>query len=66
MDVAKKVYRADRDKARRTAREVDGHDLSDDVANLGDEARTRVANAGDDLRRGAQDAQREVERHQPR
>lgn len=66
MDAAKKAYRAGADKARKTAREVDGHSLKDDVANIGDAARTKVANAGDGVRRGARNAEHDAERHQPR
>lgn len=66
MDSPKKIVRAGADKVRKTAREADGHSLKDDVANIGDAARTKVGNAGDDVRSGAHNAKRDAERHQPR
>jgi hypothetical protein len=66
MDDTKKVYREGEKDMKEAGRDLDGHDLGDDVGNIGDEARARVGNAGDDLRRGAQDLEREAERHEPR
>jgi hypothetical protein len=58
----KKGYREVEDKARELGREVDGHDIGDDVGNAGDEIRKDLGNAGDDIRRGLDDAKREAER----
>ncbi len=38
---------------RKAGREADGHTVSDDIGNAGDEARKRAANARDDARSGA-------------
>ena len=61
MDV-KKGYREVEDKARELGREVDGHDVGDDIGNAGDEIRKDLGNTGDDLRRGIDDAKRDAER----
>ena len=47
MDV-KKVDRELEDKSRELGRELDGHDIGDDI-------RKNLGNAGDDLRRGVDD-----------
>jgi hypothetical protein len=60
MDV-KKSYREVEDKARELGREVDGHDVGDDIGNAGDEIRKDLGNTGDDLRRSADEARREAE-----
>lgn len=61
MDDIKKNVRAGSDAVKKAARDSDGHTTGDDVADVKDSVRTRVANAGDDLRRGARDAKREAE-----
>ncbi len=61
MDDLKKNVRAGTDAARKAIRDSDGHTAGDDVADAKDSIRTRVADAGDDLRRGARDAKREAE-----
>jgi hypothetical protein len=61
MDDIKKAARAGTDAARKAVRDSDGHTTGDDVADVRDSVRSRVANAGDDLRRGARDAKREAE-----
>jgi hypothetical protein len=66
MDSPKKVVRAGVDKVRKTVRDADVHSLKDDVANIGDAARTKVGNASDDVRSGAHNAKRDAERHQSR
>ena len=63
MDDAKKVYREGEDKAREAMREVDGHDLGDDIGNAGDEIRKDLGNTGDDLR---DTADRTTDRDAPR
>lgn len=50
MDDVKRGYREVEDKARETARELDGHDVTDDIGNAGDEIRKHLGNAGDDMR----------------
>jgi hypothetical protein len=54
MDI-KKVDRELEDKSRELGREVDGHDIGDDIGNAGDEIRKDLGNTGDDLRRGVDD-----------
>ena len=60
MDDAKRIYREGEDKAREAARELDGHQLSDDLGNAGDEIRKDLGNAGDDLRDAGDRATDEV------
>jgi hypothetical protein len=75
------VDKADReleDKSRELGRELDGHDVGDDIGNAGDEIRKdlgntgddirkNLGNAGDDLRRGVDDvADDEPFKDQPR
>lgn len=56
MDDAKKVYRETEDKAKETARKIDGdEDLGDKVGNAGDEMRKDLGNTGDDIRRTVDD-----------
>lgn len=50
MDDVKKAYRAGETATKETLREVDGHQLSDDIGNAGDEIRKDLGNAGDDMR----------------
>ena len=60
MDV-KKTYRDVEEKSREFGRELDGHDVGDDVGNAGDDIRKNLGNAGDDIRRGLDDAGDEME-----
>jgi hypothetical protein len=55
MDDVKRGYREAENKAREAGREMDGHDLSDDIGNAGDDIRKDLGNAGDAMRRGAED-----------
>jgi len=36
-------------------RDLDGHDLGDDIGNATDEVKKDLGNLGDDMRRGGQD-----------
>jgi hypothetical protein len=51
MDDAKKTYRDVETETKKAAREIDGHDVTDDLGNAGDEARKGLGNLGDDARR---------------
>ena len=51
MDNLKKPYRETEQDVKETLRDVDGHDIGDDVGNAGDEIRKNLGNAGDELRR---------------
>jgi hypothetical protein len=57
MDQVKRAGREVETETKRGMRELDGHDLGDDIENAGDEAKKDLGNLGDDLRRGG----REVE-----
>lgn len=56
MEDIKRGARDVEDKAKEVGRELDGHDLGDDVGNAGDDIRTGLGNAGDTVRRTADDA----------
>jgi hypothetical protein len=51
MNNPKEPYREVEQGVKKTLREVDGHDVSDDLGNAGDEIRKDLGNAGDDLHR---------------
>lgn len=53
MDDLKKTFREANQGARETTRDIDGHDTSDDVGNIGDAARKNLGNLGDDVKKGA-------------
>jgi hypothetical protein len=53
MDDAKRAYRDVEDKTNKVARELDGHQVSDDIGNAGDDVRRNLGNAGDDAREAA-------------
>jgi len=50
MEDAKRLYREGEQKVKEGARELDGHQPSDDIGNAGDELRKNLGNAGDDMR----------------
>lgn len=56
MDEMKKAAREGETATRKQLREVDGHTVSDDVANAGDEIRKNLGNAGDDARSAVRNA----------
>lgn len=56
MDDAKKTYRDAETETKKVLRDVDGHDLTDDLGNAGDEARRKLGNLGDDARREVDEA----------
>src|SRR2546427_8587 len=61
MDV-KKTYRDVEEKSREFGRELDGHDVGDDVGNAGDDIRKNLGNAGDDIRKNLGNAGDEIRR----
>ena len=61
MDSVKKTYRDVEQDAKEKLRDVDGHDVTDDLGNAGDELRKNVGNAGDELRRSVDDHDVSVE-----
>jgi hypothetical protein len=62
MDDAKRVEREIETETKRGVRELDGHDLGDDIGNAGDEAKKDLGNLGDDLRRGGRDIGDELDK----
>ena len=62
MDV-KKPAREVENKSRELGRELDGHDVGDDIGNAGDDIRKDLGNAGDDIRRQADEARRDADEH---
>ena len=62
MDDAKKAYREGENKVKEAAREVDGHTLTDDIGNAGDDLRQDIGNLGDDMRREGDKAEDELDR----
>lgn len=61
MDQLKQAGREVETETKKGIRELDGHDLGDDVANVGDEIKQDLGNLGDDLRREGRDAGRELD-----
>lgn len=51
MDQAKQAGREVETETKKGMRELDGHDLGDDIANTGDEVKKDLGNFGDDVRR---------------
>ncbi len=62
MDDAKQIYREGETGVKKTGREIDGHDVGDDLGNVGDEIRKNLGNVGDDLRREGDRAMDDVRR----
>ena len=60
MDDVKRVGREVETEAKKGMRELDGHDLGDDIGNAGDEVKKDLGNLGDDLHRGAHDVGNEI------
>ena len=61
MDQLKQAGREVETETKKGMRELDGHDLGDDVANAGDELKKDLGNLGDDLRREGREAGRELD-----
>ena len=63
MDDARRIYREGETKTKEAAREVDGHQITDDIGNGGDAIRKNLGNAGDRLREAGDHAADEVRSH---
>ena len=61
MDDLKSGYREAENKTKEAAREMDGHDVTDEIGNVGDDIRKGLGDAGDKVRRGADDLGDQVE-----
>jgi hypothetical protein len=62
MDQVKRTGREVETELKKGARELDGHDLGDDIGNAGDEIKKDLGNLGDDLRRGGREIEHEVDK----
>ena len=61
MDDVKRAGREVETETKKGVRELDGHDLGDDIANAGDEVKKDLGNFGDDLRRGGREVGEEID-----
>lgn len=61
MDQLKQAGREVETQTKKGMRELDGHDLGDDIANTGDEVKKDLGKLGDDLRREGREAGRELD-----
>ena len=55
MDQMQKTRRDVQNEVKEDVRDLDGHDLGDDIGNAGDRVREGLGNTGDDLRRTIDD-----------
>ena len=55
MDEIKRTGREVETETKKQVRDLDGHDLGDDIGNAADEVKKDLGNLGDDMRRGGQD-----------
>jgi len=62
MDQLKKAGREVETETRKGIRDLDGHDLGDDIGNAGDEVKKDLGNFGDDLRREGREAGDELDK----
>lgn len=62
MDDMKRAGREVETETKKGIRDLDGHDLGDDLGNAGDEIKKNVGNLGDDLHRGAHEVGNELDR----
>ncbi len=60
MDDIKRVGREVETETKKKVRDLDGHDLGDDIGNAGDEIKKDLGNMGDDLRRGGREADEKI------
>jgi hypothetical protein len=61
MDQIKRTGREVETETKKQVRELDGHDLGDDIANTKDEVKKDLGNLGDDVRRGVREGERKVD-----
>ncbi|MEO8252698.1 MAG: hypothetical protein ABI578_09525 [Chloroflexota bacterium] len=62
MDQLKKTGREIDTETKKKIRDLDGHDLGDDIGNAGDEVKKDLGNLGDDLRRTGHEVGQGVDR----
>lgn len=63
MSQMNETYRDVEQDLKKVRRDIDGHDLGDDLGNAGDEIRKDLGNTGDALRDGARHTGREIDEH---
>ena len=63
MDDIKQAGRDIQVETRKKVRDLDGHDLGDDIGNAGDEIRKDLGNAGDEIRRDVDKVGDDLRRH---
>ena len=61
MDQLKEAGREIETETKKGMRELDGHDLGDDIGNAGDEIKKDLGNLGDDIRREGREVGRELD-----
>ncbi|HET7082578.1 MAG TPA: hypothetical protein VFJ00_02560 [Candidatus Limnocylindria bacterium] len=61
MDQLKEAGREIETETKKGMRELDGHDLGDDIGNAGDEIKKDLGNLGDDVRREGREVGRELD-----
>jgi hypothetical protein len=61
MDQVKRAGREVETETKKGVRELDGHELGDDIGNAGDEVKKDLGNFGDDLRRGGREVGDEID-----
>ncbi|MEX1072742.1 MAG: hypothetical protein WED86_03495 [Chloroflexota bacterium] len=62
MDELKRVGREVENEGKKKLRDLDGHDLGDDIGNAGDEVKKDIGNLGDDLQRGGHEIADELDK----
>jgi hypothetical protein len=61
-DEMKRIYREGEETVKEKVRDIDGHQIEDDIGNAGDEVRKGLGNLGDDVRREVDETGDEFER----
>ena len=61
MDQVKRAGREVETETKKGMRELDGHDLGDDIGNAGDEVKKGLGNVGDDLRRRGREVEQGID-----
>lgn len=61
MDQLKRTGREAETQVKKGMRDLDGHDLGDDLGDAKDEVKKDLGNLGDDLRRGGRQVEHEVD-----